>query len=389
MTTAALATAPRSSLSAPNACDEAARGKSVVVVGAGGVIGSHLVPHLGRMCELSRVILIDRDLYEPTNLRSQAITARDLGQPKAVVQARRLRQINPALQVHAIADAVENVPLGLLRCDVILAALDSRAARRVVQRAAWRLGVPWIDSGVHGDDLLARVNVYVPRAGQPCLECAWQARDYATLDQTYPCDPAAQSAPPTNAPSSIGALAASLEALECQKVLSGKWEWVAVGRQVLINASAHTHFITRFGLNPACRFDHAVWNIELLNHRPAQLTLRDALACADLAGHDAPSLALGVEGMVFLRKLTCTGCGFTRELLRLSGRLRAAERACVRCDLPMRAAGFDMAEWLRAADLAPATLARSLRSVGLRSGDVFTVSGALGQRRFQIGKPEA
>jgi hypothetical protein len=389
MTPAALATLPRASDSAPETRVAAGRGKSVVVAGAGGVIGSHLVPHLGRMPDVSRVTLIDRDVYESTNLRSQAITARDVGKAKAVVQAQRLRQINPALHVQAIADAVENVPLGLLRCDVILAALDSRAARRTVHRAAWRLGVPWIDSGVHGDDLLARVNVYVPRAGQPCLECAWQPRDYETLDQAYPCDPSAQLAPPTNAPSSIGALAASLEALECQKLLSGQWEWAAIGRQVLINASAHTHFVTRFPVNPACRFDHAVWNIELLNRRPAELTLRGALACADPAVHDDPSLALGVEGMAFLRTLTCTGCGFTKELLRLSGRLRAAERTCVRCDQPMRAAGFDMTEWLRAADLAPAMLARSLCSAGLRSGDVLTVSGASGPRRFQIGSPEA
>src|SRR5271169_3262697 len=100
-----------------------------------------------------------------------------------------------------------------------------------------------------------------------------------------------------------------------------------IGRQVLINASAHTHFVTRYRVNSACHFDHAVWNIELLDRRPAEVTLRDAFAHAAPAVHDDPSLALGVEGMVFLRKLTCTGCGFTKELLRLSGSLRAAERA--------------------------------------------------------------
>src|SRR6185295_15243005 len=37
---------------------------TVVVVGAGGNIGSHAVPHLGRMAGVRRVVLIDRDVYE-------------------------------------------------------------------------------------------------------------------------------------------------------------------------------------------------------------------------------------------------------------------------------------------------------------------------------------
>ncbi|MDX6614340.1 MAG: molybdopterin-synthase adenylyltransferase, partial [Blastocatellia bacterium] len=103
--------------------------KSVVVIGAGGNIGSHLVPHLGRMPNVARVTLIDRDVYEPPNLLTQDITPRDVGRRKALVQARRLARINPDLRVRAIAEAVERVPLGLLRADVILACLDSRRAR--------------------------------------------------------------------------------------------------------------------------------------------------------------------------------------------------------------------------------------------------------------------
>ena len=42
------------------------RGSSVTVVGAGGNIGSHLVPHLVRGEPISRVVLIDPDLYDGT-----------------------------------------------------------------------------------------------------------------------------------------------------------------------------------------------------------------------------------------------------------------------------------------------------------------------------------
>ncbi|HEY7545044.1 MAG TPA: ThiF family adenylyltransferase, partial [Blastocatellia bacterium] len=59
--------------------------KTVILVGAGGNIGSHLAPHLARMPEVGRVTLIDKDFYESTNLRSQDITARDVGKSKAAV----------------------------------------------------------------------------------------------------------------------------------------------------------------------------------------------------------------------------------------------------------------------------------------------------------------
>jgi len=57
---------------------------------------------------------------------------------------------------------VENVPLGQLRSDLILAGLDSRRARMEVNRAALRLGLPWFDAGVLGEDLLVRITRYRP-----------------------------------------------------------------------------------------------------------------------------------------------------------------------------------------------------------------------------------
>ena len=361
---------------------------SVVVVGCGN-IGSHLVPHLGRMRGTTRVTLIDLDLYEEKNLSSQDITPRDVGKPKAAVQACRLRRVNPALEVIAVPDAVENVPLARLRATVILACLDSRAARRHVNRIAWRLGVPWIDAGVQNEDLLARVNVYVPQPQQPCLECAWDERDYQTLEQTYPCDNGGPPSQPTNASSSIGALAASLQAVECQKLLSGQWEWAAVGRQVLINASGHKHYVTKFGHNPECRFDHQVWHIEPIDAPPEKLTLGQILALGRQASGTPDVLSVRVAGQTFAKRVTCHGCGRTQDVhLRITGRLRPGERRCAACDGEMRATGFDMIEWLHPAELPRVTLERSLRSFGIRLGDVVRLSTAEGERHFEIGTGE-
>jgi molybdopterin/thiamine biosynthesis adenylyltransferase len=356
----------------------------VVVVGAGGNIGSHAVPHLARMPGVRHVVVIDRDIYEEKNVTSQDIEPSDVGKPKALVQARRLQAINPALEVTVIGDAVENVPLGLLHADVLLAGLDSRAARRTVNFSAIRMGVPWIDSGVNGEQLLARVNVYLPGPGQPCLECGWSEHDYRTLEQSYPC--AGDGTPrPTNAPSALGALAASLLVLECQKLLAGHHAELAAGRQVTISARAHRHFVTAFLPNPACRFDHEVWNLVPVAQGPEEMTAGRLfeLARASLAERD---LRLGVPHQAFATGLACVACGQRTAIsLRLAGRLTPAEQTCAACGGRMRPAGSDVVEWLREADLTPAVRDMPLCRLGLRRGDVVSVAGTERTVHFEIG----
>jgi molybdopterin/thiamine biosynthesis adenylyltransferase len=357
---------------------------TVVVVGAG-VIGSHTVPHLARMPGVHRVIVIDRDAYEEKNLASQNIEPSDVGRPKAFVQARRLQAVNPTLEVTAIGDAVENVPFGLLRSDVVLACLDSRAARRSVHYSTFRLGIPWIDAGVHAEERLARVNVYLPGPGQPCWECGLDEHDYRTLEQRYPC--AGDATPrPTNAPSALGALAASLQALECQKLLAGEHAELAVGRQVTIGVRAHRHFVTEFKPNPACRFDHEVWSVVPLAEGPEDLTAGRLFALA--RGSLAESgLRLGVPQQAFATGLACLACGKRAAIsLHLLGRLTTAEQTCAACGARMRAAGFDVVEWLGEADLTPALRDAPLSRLGFRRGDVVSVAGSERTVHFEIGR---
>ncbi|HSB08828.1 MAG TPA: ThiF family adenylyltransferase [Blastocatellia bacterium] len=344
--------------------------KRVVVVGAGGNIGSHLVSHLARMSGLDCITLIDRDVYELANLRSQDITPGDVGKFKAHVQALKLRRINRAIQVNAVAEAVERVPLGRLRAAAILACLDSRIARQHVNQFAWRLGVPLIDAGVEPGSLLARINVYVPGPEHPCLECAWDDRDYQALEQTYACRGATTSAPPTNAPSSLGALAASLQAIECQKILSGHHGLVAVSRQVLVDASHHRHFVTAFRRNSNCRFaGHEVWRIEKLDHSPREMTVADALTLGRRNG----SGVLRIEGKPFATRLTCPSCGEGRRIFALECSLGRSKRRCGRCGSRTVANGFDLLEELDGSTLKTAVRNRSLWSLGLRSAEIFTI----------------
>ena len=263
---------------------------------------------------------------------------------------------------------------------MILAGLDSREARRYANQAAWRLGVPWIDAGVEAGGLLARVNVYMPGPDAPCLECAWDQRDYDGLEQQYPCLGAAGAPHATNAPSSLGALAAALQATECAKLLDGRAERAAAGRQVLLDALYHKFYVSEFLRNPACRFDHAVWAIERLRRRPGRIALAQACGTSYLQGERR----LRVEGQALVGRLSCPACGAERSLLRLARRLRERDRACPRCGAEMAAPGMDMIERLDPARLGPGQRRRSLGSLGFRVGDVFTVGSADGERHFEI-----
>jgi hypothetical protein len=252
-----------------------------------------------------------------------------------------------------------------------------------VNQFAWRLGVPLIDAGVEAGGLLARVNVYLPGADSPCLECAWDDRDYEALEQAYPCLGFASGVAATNAPSSLGALAASLQAIECRKILSGQSDRAAVSKQVLVDAAYHKHYVTAFRRNPNCRFSgHQVWDIRRLDCSVKDLTLAQALGLVRAeAGING---ALRIEGKPFVTRLRCSDCEATRTVLRLKCSLRSSHIKC-RCGRAMISTGFDALEQLRADGVPPGALSRSLRSLGLRPGEVFSVIGDEGEFHFEIG----
>jgi molybdopterin/thiamine biosynthesis adenylyltransferase len=371
-------------------------GHHVVIVGCGGNIGSHLVPHVARMLDVDRLTLIDRDSYAAKNVKGQDVPLNDVGRPKARVQARRARSINPNLDVTTIVDDVENLPLGAFKGDVLLACLDSRFARMVVNRAAWRLDVPWIDAGVLADDLFARVDLYVPGADNPCYECQLDDRHYAAMDTRFPCDlhRLGKRAPedrkhgaddhPTNAPSSLGALAASLQAIECQKLLAGHEHGLPPGGQLVLEGLGYQGHVTTRRHNPTCRLpDHAPWEIEQVQEKPRGLTLRDLLARVP-RGPD-PELALRLDGALFVDELICRDCGAIRRPLRFEPRLRSGDLRCRSCDAQLVVDGFSLVERLDVGTLTARDLRRSLHALGIRPGDVVTVESGGRELHFQIG----
>jgi molybdopterin/thiamine biosynthesis adenylyltransferase len=330
----------------------------IVVAGAGGNTGSHLLPHLVRMSGIARLTLVDPDVYEPANLAVQNIDSRDIGQPKVAAQANKLRLIHSHLDITAIQERIEDVPRGLLRSSLIVSCLDSRVARQQVNEIAWRLKTPWIDCGILGSQNLARVNYYSAAHDAPCLECAWGPDEYALIEQEYLCGAGSGSAYPSMASSALGALAASLMALEIAKLISSELTEPISAKQVLIDAQHHNLRISTNRRNPWCRFDHRHWVVEPWRCQPESTTLGLALKALG---------SLRVEGHRFVHEMLCPGCGHMENGLRLNRPLAR----CTACNRRMVSAGFGSLERLDA-QFAKEFSDFTLTQIGLRAGDIVS-----------------
>ena len=337
--------------------------RHLVVAGAGGNTGSHLLPHLARMPEVARLTLVDPEFYEPANLGVQCIDSIDVDRPKVTAQAEKLRRIRPGLgnsglQVIALQERIEDVPRGLLKCDLIVSCLDSKAARQHVNEIAWRLNVPWIDCGVLGSQGLVRVNAFIPSQDAPCLECAWSHDEYSVLEQEYLCGAGSGAAYPTMASSALGALAASLMAIEISKLLGREPTQSLAGRQVILDANHHTIQVTAGRRNPYCRFDHRSWVIEPWNCNPEATTVAAAISTLG---------SLKVEGHRFACELTCPGCSHSENSLRLNRPLAR----CPECGRRMVSTGFGSLERIDSI-LVGGNAGLTLAQVGLRAGDIVS-----------------
>ena len=333
----------------------------IVVAGAGGNTGSHLLAHIARIPRVAGLTLVDPDTYEPANLAVQNIDAADLGQPKVVAQAARLGRIRPDLAIAPIQARVEDVPRGLLRCDLFVSCLDSRAARQHLSEIAWHLGTPLIDCGVLGGQNLARMTTWTPAPGSPCIECAWGPEDYALLGQEYLCGGERATAFPTGASSDLGALAASLVALELARFLCH--ETLPLAREVIFDAEHRVIQTTQERCNRECRFDHAVWRIDSWLAPPSITTLAQALR--ELG-------TLRIEGHRFISELVCPGCGRHENLgLRLNRPLAR----CAACNRRMASAGFGARDFLDSALAAPfldLNADLTLDQIGIHAGDMVS-----------------
>src|SRR5580704_10493175 len=126
---------------------------SAVLIGCGalGTVTANLLVRSG----LGRLVIIDRDFVEASNLQRQTLfeeaDARD-ALPKAIAAERRLLAINADVKVEGIvADLTPENALELLTgFSVILDGTDNFETRLLVNDAAVSIRTPWIYAGAVG-----------------------------------------------------------------------------------------------------------------------------------------------------------------------------------------------------------------------------------------------
>ncbi|MGE3840275.1 MAG: ThiF family adenylyltransferase [Vicinamibacterales bacterium] len=360
--------------------------RAAVVVGLGNV-GSQLVPLLARSHAFGALTLVDPDVYDVGNIRTQNICATDVGQPKSSVQSRIVAGIDPTIIVTPIRAAIEDVPLGRLRADVYFSAPDTRRARQHVNRIVWRFGAhaaAWIDAGIEPTAGLMRVSLFRPHPDQPCLECGWGPDDYRILGESFSCLDTQAVTPHTNGPPALGALAAARMALLAEQIVAPNDAGPEWGAQITMAVREHRLAVTRFARNPACRFDHSLLPVSSDSISVA-VTLGHAVDACSAAGVDG-SWRLTVDGCLFARALRCTVCGDVQRGLTIVRPWAGAATACV-CGQPLKAMPADLMEAATSGVATPNDMERTLADMGLQPSDFLLMSDGRDDQVIELLSP--
>jgi molybdopterin/thiamine biosynthesis adenylyltransferase/rhodanese-related sulfurtransferase len=124
---------------------------SVLVVGAGG-LGCPVLQYLAG-AGVGRLIVVDHDLVEETNLHRQPLYGMpDIGKPKAVSARMALLRFNPAIAIDAIVERLtpQNVMRLVADVDLVVDAADSFAATYILSDACQAAGKPLVSASVIG-----------------------------------------------------------------------------------------------------------------------------------------------------------------------------------------------------------------------------------------------
>ena len=142
-----------------------------LVIGAGG-LGSPAAFYLAS-AGIGKITLVDNDTVDLTNLQRQILhTTERVGQLKADSGRRTLAQINPEVEVQALAERVADERLAELvsRASVVLDCTDNFATRHAINHACVAHKTPLVSGAAIRFD--GQVSVFDPRGGDaPCYAC--------------------------------------------------------------------------------------------------------------------------------------------------------------------------------------------------------------------------
>jgi sulfur-carrier protein adenylyltransferase/sulfurtransferase len=141
----------------------------VLVIGAGG-LGSPSLLYLAA-AGVGTIGIVDFDVVDISNLQRQLLfDTATVGEPKADAAARRLRALNPGIDViaHRVELRASNVIGICANYDVVLDGTDRFGTRYLVNDACVILGLPLVSAAIHRFD--GQALTCIPGRG-PCYRC--------------------------------------------------------------------------------------------------------------------------------------------------------------------------------------------------------------------------
>ncbi len=278
------------------------RGSTALLLGCG-ALGSVIADLLAR-AGIGRLIIVDRDIVEITNLQRQVLFGEsdvEQAMPKAEAAKRKLADINSDVSVTAIVDDInaDNIERLSEGADILIDGLDNFETRYLANDVAVKHGLPYVYGAAVGTTGMAMAILPYTTNG----DAEWESGDSSFATPCFRClfD---QAPPPGTSPtcdtvgvvSSAVGLIANYQVMEALKILTGNFEQVS---RRLLSVDLWANEIVQLKVGnarekgdcPACKHRRYDFLEARSGSRTAVLCGRDAVQLRHRSGDDAVDLA--------------------------------------------------------------------------------------------------
>jgi sulfur-carrier protein adenylyltransferase/sulfurtransferase len=144
----------------------------VLVIGAGG-LGCPVLTYLAG-AGVGTLGIVDGDRLDASNLHRQTMyDARDIGELKVQLAARRIAALNPTVAVQTYVESLHagNITEVFAQYDLVVECTDDMRSRYLCNDAAVLTGTPLILASIYQYE--GQLQVVSAKPGEPCLRCLW------------------------------------------------------------------------------------------------------------------------------------------------------------------------------------------------------------------------
>ncbi|MEM2922665.1 MAG: HesA/MoeB/ThiF family protein, partial [Candidatus Bathyarchaeia archaeon] len=185
--------------------------------------------------------IVDRDVVERANIHRQSIfDVGMLGMPKVEAAERRIKAINPDVEVEAISTYIDedNAKRVVDGMDLILDGLDSIKSRKHVNRACVELRKPYVYGAAI--EMFGNASTIIPKK-TPCLNCLFpKEADTIVTCATVGVHP------------SLVSIVASLEVCEAVRIITGA-QPILAGKLLFVDLRSMSFDIVEVMRSEACK----------------------------------------------------------------------------------------------------------------------------------------